>query len=383
MDELGETMTNWGYRVYTFEMREGKTALAQDLEGHRERLLETLRLVGERTRVGKPRLRRDTDENSLPEDEDPADYDRTSPTLSVRGVDYNRELHVVHVVVALGEHGLHDYATNPDDHNDRLDVENRTAETPMRVDFFMSTAQTKGFIVAETLGMRDAVPALTRWITYCSRKEREKRNREIEEQSQHFDSNGIEISKSKAIQLLPPRFKIKAERVADPELLKTVIDEMTSMNADFIQIDSNGKERKRTLSIKVDDATIRERIIRRFEKTDSDTDSIILDTFKDLDMDPEYLSKGNLEVNKIQAHIRSPQGSKTLTPGKFSDLFNYHFKADGRPRTAPYYQAILDKIDHLQTPAQVALKLPDEGDIIEWINREELSWEKQAQADAR
>ena len=53
--------------------------------------------------------------------------------------------------------------------------ENRTAETPMRVDFFMSTAQTKGFIVAETLGMRDAVPALTRWITYCSRKEREKR----------------------------------------------------------------------------------------------------------------------------------------------------------------------------------------------------------------
>lgn len=44
----------------------------------------------------------------------------------------------------LGEHGLHDYATNPDDHNDRLDVENRTAETPMRADSFMSTAQTKG-----------------------------------------------------------------------------------------------------------------------------------------------------------------------------------------------------------------------------------------------
>lgn len=75
-------------------------------------------------------------------------------------------------------------------------------------------------------------------------EEREKRNREIEEQSQHFDSNGIEISKSKAIKLLPPRFKIKVERVADPELLKKVIDEMTSMD-DFIQIDSNGKERKR------------------------------------------------------------------------------------------------------------------------------------------
>lgn len=374
-------MANWGYRVYTFEMWEGKTALAQELEGHRERLLETLRLVGERTRVGKPHLRKDADESSV--HEDAADYDRTSPTLSVRGVDYNRELHVVHVVVALGEHGLHDYATNPDDHNDRLDVENRTAETPMRVDFFMSTAQTKGFIVAETLGMRDAVPALTRWITYCSHKEREKRNREIEEQSQHFDSNGIEISKSEAIQLLPPRFKIKVERVADPELLKTVIDEMTSMDADFIQIGSNGKERKRKLSIKVDDATIRERIIRRFEKNDSDTDTIILDTFKDLDMDPEYLSKGNLEVNKIQARIRSPQGSKTLTPGKFSDLFNYRFKADGHPRTIPYYRAILDKIDHLQIPAQVALKLPDEGDIVEWINREEVLWEKQAQADAR
>lgn len=34
-------------------------------------------------------------------------------------------------------------------------------------------------------------------------------------------------------------------------------------------------------------------------------------------MDPEYLSKGNLEVNKIQARIRSPQEVRPLLPGSF------------------------------------------------------------------
>lgn len=369
-------MANWAYHVYTFEMIEGqKNVLMQEIEAHRERLMGLLQLVGECTRVGKPHTRTEVDEVEGSEDEEAAQYDDTDPTLSLRGAAYDGTLHTAHAIVALGERGLHDYATNPEDGADRLDVGSRTAETPMRVDFYFATAMTKGFIVAETLGMKDAVPPLVRWINALSREQRRCRLADVNAVAEHRDAEGEVISKNKALKSVPPVFKIRVERATDPQLLQSIVDDMTSMDADFIQIDENGKERTHRLTIKVETKEVREGVVRRFKNTKLTPDTIITQTLKDLDVDAESLEKANLGVNQIKAHVRSPHGSKTLVPGQLADLFNYKFKFAGRPRTTPYYGITINKINSLRTTSQVALKIPDETELVEWIEREEESWE--------
>lgn len=369
-------MANWGYRVYTFEMIEGQNnVLMQEIEDHRERLMDLLQLVGESTRVGKPHTETQVAEGDGLEDEEAAQYDNTDPTLSLRGTAYHDSLHAAHAIVALGECGLHDYATNPEDGADRLDVGTRTAETPMRVDFYFATAMTKGFIVAETLGMKDAVPPLVRWINALARDQRKRRLEDVDACDEHRDAEGTPVSKSQARKSVPPVFKIHVERATDPQLLKAIVEDMTSMDADFIQIDANGKERTHRLTIKVEKKEVRDGVVRRFKNTALTVDGIITQTLKDLEVDAESLEKANLGVNQIKARVRSPHGSRTLVPGQIADLFNYKFESAGRPRATPYYRITIDKISILRTTSDVALKIPDERELVEWVEREEESWE--------
>ena len=129
-------MASWGYRIYTFKLLSGREELSQEIPEHRERLLEVLDLIGKKVRVGKPRRAQlDSDEvidEALPEDQ----YTNTEPTLTIRGSAYNKELSVIHARIALGERCLHDFAINPEDGSDRVNVETRSAETPRRTDFY-------------------------------------------------------------------------------------------------------------------------------------------------------------------------------------------------------------------------------------------------------
>src|SRR5699024_4681595 len=116
-------VASWGYRIYTFKLLSGREELSQEIPEHRERLLEVLDLIGKKVRVGKPRRAQlDSDEvidEALPEDQ----YTNTEPTLTIRGSAYNKVLAVIPAAIALSERGLHNFAINPEDGSDRVNVE--------------------------------------------------------------------------------------------------------------------------------------------------------------------------------------------------------------------------------------------------------------------
>ncbi|WP_216378279.1 hypothetical protein [Arcanobacterium phocae] len=375
-------MANWGYRVYTFEMLEGRsTVLMQEIEDHRERLHEIIKLVGRCTRVGKPHSQEQILSDDDSDDIEEAEFDETDPTLSLRCVDYNSEMNAIHASVAMGERGLHDYATNPNDRTDRLNVQNRSAETPMRVDFFFATASKKGFIVAEMVGAKDSIPSLIKWINFLARERRKQQIDEISNADAQIDSDGNKISKSKLKSRVPLAIRIRAQRVADPELLRAIVDDMTSMDATFTGTDVNGKESTYKLTIKVKATQVREGIIKRFRNSKLSPDVIITETLNDLDMDADSLKDANLGVDSMKVYVQSPHGNKTLLPGQLADLFNYKFKSKGHPKTEPYYQTTLDKIAQLSQTAQVALKTPDKDCFVEWVKGEEETWMTGQQTD--
>lgn len=368
-------MASWGYRIYTFKLLSGREELSQEIPEHRERLLEVLDLIGKKVRVGKPRRAQlDSDEvidEALPEDQ----YTNTEPTLTIRGSAYNKELSVIHARIALGERGLHDFAINPEDGSDRVNVETRSAETPRRTDFYFATAGFEGLLVTEVVGMKDPVPLLSRWIRHLSLQQRQRILEEIDNRSEHFDKDGTKITKTKAQAAAPKTIKIRVERVADPVLLQQIINDIQSMEAEYVELDEYNKETDKRLIIKVHETKARRNLADLISKSSSDSESIIKQTLEELDMDPDDLRSANIDPSAVKARVRSSEGSTTLVPGKVSDLFNYSFKEAGRPRNTPYYTTSLAKLEQLKTSAQVPLAVPEDSALIEWVDREESAWE--------
>lgn len=375
-------MASWGYRVYTFELVEGKNIrLAQEIPEHRERLLEVLKLVGKETRIGKPPRGvpvGDQDDIDMGGGTMADDYRNTEPTLTIRGSAYDSDLGVVHANIALGERGLHDYAVNPEDGADRVTVSDRSAETPRRVDFFFASAQFQGLLVTEVVGMKDPLPLLAPWIHRVSLLQRRASLDAIDAKSKHFDSLGKEITKTAARTLVPKTIKIRAERVADPVLLRRILEDIKSMDAEFTQLGENNKVVDKRLIVKVKNKFAQESIVERIMNYGSvNGSSIIKQTLEDLDVDQDGLESANIGLNTVKAHVRGSQGNTTLVPGKMSELFNYRFTEEGCPGNVPYYRTVIDKLTQLKVPAQVALATPDDDKMIEWVDREEASWEPQ------
>ncbi|GAA0962164.1 hypothetical protein [Frigoribacterium faeni] len=372
-------MATWGYRVYTFKLVGGQDELSQEIEEHRERLHEVLTLVGQRTRVGKPY--RGTTEaevgdeealQELPEDE----YENTQPTLTVRGSAFDKDLSAIHANIALGEQGLHDYAINPAEGSDRVDVKSRSAETPRRTDFYFASAGFEGFLVTEVVGMKDPIPLLAKWIRHVSMRQRKQKLDAITSLYQTPDPEGTRVSKTKAHAAVPKTLSIRVERVADPELLKQILDDIQSMDTEYTELDEDNNETDKRLIVKVREKKVQRSIVDLLAGT-GDGDSIIRQTLEELDMDAEGLRAAKIEPNKVKAHVRGNDGTTTLAPGKISDLFNYSFKAAGRPGDSPYYTTTLSKIDQLKKPSQIPLVTPEGSEMIEWVQREEEGWQVQ------
>lgn len=377
-------MATWGYRVYTFKLVAGQEELSQEIEEHRERLLEVLTLVGQKTRVGKPHRGATEAEaadeeilQDLPEDE----YENTQPTLTIRGSAYDKDLSAIHSNIALGEQGLHDFAINPNEGSDRVDVKSRSAETPRRTDFYFASAGFEGFLVTEVVGMKDPVPLLVKWVGDVSLRQRKQKLAAITSEYESPDPTGNRISKTKACAAVPKTLRIRAERVADPDLLKKILDDIQSMDTEYTELDENNKETDKRLIVKVREKKAQRSIVGLLTGT-SDGDSIIRQTLEELDMNAEGLSAANIEPNTVKAHVRGNDGSTTLAPGKISELFNYSFKAAGRPGDFPYYTTTLNKIDRLKKPAQIPLATPEDSEMIEWVQREEGAWQPRETQDS-
>lgn len=369
-------MATWGYRVYTFKLVAGQNKLSQEIEAHRERLLEVLNMVGQKTRVGKPR--REAAEVELVDEgdlEDPPneEYEKTQPTLTIRGSAYDKELSVIHSNIALGEQGLHDYAINPEDGSDRVDVKSRSAETPRRTDFYFASAGFEGFLVTEVVGMKDPVPMLAKWIRRISLDARERRLTEISREYEQPDPTGDRISKTKANAKVTKALRIQVERVADPELLQRILDDIKSMDTEYATLDENNRETNKRLIVKVRAKKTQRSIVKLLTGA-ADGDVIIRQTLEELDMDAGELRDANIEPDTVKAHVRSSDGSTTLVPGKLSELFNYRFGAAGRPSDASYYTTTLCKVNRLKRPSQVPMATPDVFAMAEWVQREEDAW---------
>ncbi|MBB5848667.1 hypothetical protein [Micrococcus endophyticus] len=367
-------------------MLEGqKTLLGQEIEEHRHRLLEALGLVSQEIRVGKPPWGAVSDpagENEIEAPDAENEFLESSPTLSVRGCEYDPDLEVVHGSVALGEHGLHDIAINPYDMNDRVEVSERSAETPRRIDFFFGSASTRGLIVAEVVGMKDPVPHLVPWIRAVSQSQRKNRLDAANQTSGAVDESGSPISKTKARASVPAAIRIRVERVADPDLLKEIVDGITSMSAEFIERDADGRDVLKRISVKVKPQTQRESIVDRIiNGSKNDVESIIVDSLKDLDVDPDELAGANIQVDEIQARISGNMGNATISPGKMSDYFNYKFDKPGRPSNGVYYATICSKIENLVEPAWVAIEAIDTKRLTEWVDGLEDAWVSHQSAD--
>lgn len=259
-------MASWGYRVYTFELRSGRTPLAQEFEENRLRLLGALQVIGQCTRVGTPNS--EAAEDAAVDDDTVADdeeYTDTQPTLTVRGSSYNRELATIHSSIALGERGLHDYAVDPTGNSERLRVGDRSAETPRRTDFYFASTGFEGFLITEMVGLKDPIPLLKRWIYKLSLEERKKRLVELDAQTEVRCPQGVLISKSAAQAAIPKALRIRVERVADPVLLDSILQSIESMDAEFTQLDSNNRETDKKLVIKVRQKNVQKKICRHLQ----------------------------------------------------------------------------------------------------------------------
>lgn len=376
-------MATWGYRVYTFKLVAGREELSQEIESHRERLLEVLTLVGQETRVGKPH--HGASETEIADEEifeDPLEneYENTQPTLTIRGSAYEKDLSAIHSSIALGEQGLHDYAINPNEGSDRVNVKSRSAETPRRTDFYFASAGFEGFLVTEVVGMKDPVPLLVKWVGSTSLKQRRQELAAIESEYQSPDLTGKRISKTKARAAASKTLRIRVDRVADPELLKQILDDIQSMDTEYIELDEDNKETDKRLIVKVREEKAQRSIVDLLTGP-SNGDTIIRQTLEELDMDAEGLRAANIEPNAVKARVRGTDGSTTLTPGKISELFNYPFKAAGRPSDSPYYTTTLNKIERLKKPSQIPLATPEDSEMIEWVQREEEAWQPKETQD--
>lgn len=369
-------MATRGYRVYTFRLFAGNEQLSLELEAHRERLLEVLGLVGAKTRVGSPR--RQAADGEL-EDKDPIEYlegeeyEKTQPTLTVRGSAYDKDLAIIHSSIALGEQGLHDYAVNPDDGADRVDVTTRSAETPRRTDFYFASTGFEGFLVTEAVGMRDPVPLLVKWVRRVSLDQRNQELSEIDKEYKSPKPPEGRIAKYKAREAAAKTLRISVERVADPDLLEKILDDIQSMDAVYTELDENNKETDKRLVVKVREKGS-QRKIADLLTGGSGAESIIRQSLEELDIDSEGLHAANIDPQDVKAHIHSSDGNATLVPGKISDLFNYRFGSSGKPRDTPYYETTLKKVSQLKGPAQIPLGEPETFEVVEWIQREEEAW---------
>lgn len=367
-------MANWGYRVYSFKLIAGQKKLAQEIPENREILLNGLGLVGEEIRVGTPHMRSpDTDEI---DDEDYVEtqFKNTDPTLSIRGSAFNQELSVIHTMIALGERGLHDVAIDPDDKTELLNLEQKSAETPRKVDFYFASSGFEGILVTEVVGMKDPVPLLKKWLRALSLEKRNQALDEINQHNEHFDAEGNKVTKSKVLEAAPKTISIQVERLADPELLRKIISDIRSMQAEYIELDENNKETEKRLVINVKEEKAKIGIANRILKASTSDGSIVKDTLEELDMSPEDLRSAKIEPDQVKARIQGEEASTTLMPGKLSDLFNYKFKQSGQPSLAPYYRTTLKKIDELKIPSRIAIEVPEDSELLEWIEREEASW---------
>lgn len=247
-------MATRGYRVYTFRLFAGNEQLSLELEAHRERLLEVLALVGTKTRVGSPRRRAadgELEDKDLIEYLEGEEYERTKPTLTVRGSAYDKDLAIIHSSIALGEQGLHDYAINPDNGSDRVDVTARSAETPRRTDFYFASTGFEGFLVAEAVGMRDPVPLLVKWVRRVSLDQRNQELDEIDKEYESPEPTAGRIAKYKAREAVAKTLRLSVDRVADPDLLNKILDDIQSMDAVYTELDENNKETDKRLVVKV------------------------------------------------------------------------------------------------------------------------------------
>ena len=176
-------MATWGYRVYTFKLVAGREQLSQETEAHRERLLEVLNAVGQKTRVGAASrhvaAEIDTTEFDELEDVSNQEFEKTQPTLTIRGSAYDADLSAIHSNIALGEQGLHDYAINPDHGSDRVDVKARRRDSPAHR-LLLCVGRLRGIPGDQSGGDEGSpVPMLVKWIRRTSLDARNQRLDEI------------------------------------------------------------------------------------------------------------------------------------------------------------------------------------------------------------
>lgn len=376
-------MTKWTYKVYRFSLHEGRSQpMAQALTENRSRLFEALEAIGRETRIGKPTPPANEDEGANDEiiasdGQQDGEFQQTRKTLNVRHVSEYENMSIIHLSAALGEQGLHDFAIDPDGKEEGINVANRAAETPRKVDFYFASSGNEGIIVSEVVGAGDAVPAISKWLYHLSLSQRRMELSKIKNgEIVSKDSAGKSMSKTAAMNQVPKTLRMKFSVISDPDFVDTIISDIKTMKVDYIQRGQDNRVIDKRLEVNVKQKEARSAIISLFNNNNVPS-VVIASALEENGLSEEDLNSGHFNPNATKARITSPHGNTTMVPGKISDLFNYPFSMPGVPSCSAYYEETIGKAEYLKLGAGIPIQFPEWADLAEQVESEDGQWFRQ------
>lgn len=366
-------MPSWGYRVYTLGLKHGQDRLPLDNIDIRTKVYELLRSVMDGgTQVGKPagKIESGEAENT---DEDGETYRPSTPTLTIKSLEWCTDSHL-HLIVGIGEAGLHEDLRDPKT-QDHLDILGKSAEVPLRADIYFPDSGTKAILVSEVQGKGDPVERLLRWAQIGWRDSKEQmtnaRKAEIEQWVKAKDQ-GESVGK-KPLLLRLKNYYFKTTRLADPALLKQIIENANEGIVEFYELGVDGKK-KHTLKRKMEtrqELSIVGKVLtagaasgaKDLRKTAEES---TLELAQDLEYDTEQLRAGGLSVGGSTVKLKSLDGTVTFRSGEVSDIFTYPFKKN-RPKDYVYYSRTISKVSRLAPPAVIEITAPNIDEVHKWL----------------
>jgi hypothetical protein len=325
---------------------------------------------------GSPKIR-SIDESDFAEglDSDDGSYTPSTPTLTIKNCEWRTDEHL-HLLVAIGEAGLHEDLVDPDSQL-RQSILNQSAEVTLRVDIYLPIAGTKAILVTETQGMHDPVGRLFSWIQYqwILRKDQlEKSNKEQIAEWKEARSRGESVG-DRPKTLSYKRYYLRRARLGDAALLKKIIDTAESGSAEFYELGTDGKKKHsltRHVNTKMEIGTLGKALQKfgagndNLQKTREET---VLELVEDLDYDATSLQAAGVNLEGATLKLSSDAGNVTFKAGHASDVFTYPFKS-GRPKDKGYYEATVTKAQALAPAASIELDDLEDWEVCEWLAKD-------------
>lgn len=371
-------MTTWGYRIHTFVTKYGRDELFLNGSEERDAIFGLFRAVEDRKILrGLPARQAITDgESGDPQDDSDEVYSPSTPTLKIKSLDWASDNHM-HLVAGIGDAGLHEDLSDPDSQTS-TNIQRMAAEVSLRVDVLFPDEGSNGIIISETQGMRDPVGRLLKWATQLWKEEKGERLREAKARREAWEAlkkSGVEDIGDRPQIPNEKNYTFKTSRLADPELLRKIIQDAKEGSAEFFEMGPDGT-RKHTLTRKLSTAQeigyVGKLLQSGFGSTNdlsSVADQAVLVLADDLGYDVEELGNGGVAVDDAKVRLKSDQMSATFSSTQASDVFTYKFH-NGRPKDLGFYSVCLGKVTRLAEPAGIEISLDAAEEVVQWLQTE-------------